>query len=113
VQIRADAVGEDYVWCWNTDITKRCDSSPVHVSFRQSTFQGVPLSLDRIRKRKQEFVPSLSQDGRIDHVILDHMAKQVPLEQIARNIAAQFSHQFPSWQEALNRVADLSVKYSS
>jgi len=112
VQIRADLAGEDYVWGWNTDITTGPDASRTLVSFRQSTFQGAPVSLENLRKRAQTFVPTLNEDSRIDRVILQQMADGLPLDQIARNLVGQFSHRFPTWQNALDRVADLSTKYS-
>jgi protein arginine N-methyltransferase 1 len=112
LQIRADLAGEDYVWGWNTDITTGADASRTLVSFRQSTFQGTSLSPESLRKRAQTFVPTLNEDGRIDRVILQQMADGLPLDQIARNLAGQFPHRFPTWQNALDRAADLSTKYS-
>jgi hypothetical protein len=111
-QIRADLAGEDYVWGWNTDITTGANASRTLVSFRQSTFQGTALSPEDLRKRAQTFVPTLNEDGCIDHVILQQMADGLPLDQIAQNVAAQFPRRFPTWQNALDRVANLSVKYS-
>jgi protein arginine N-methyltransferase 1 len=112
VQIRADLIGGDYVWCWNTDITSRaCPSRPL-ASFRQSTFHGSLLSPARLRKRASAFVPTLNEDGRADCMILQQMADGLPLNQIARNLADQFSRLFPTSQKALDRVGDLSAKYS-
>jgi protein arginine N-methyltransferase 1 len=112
VQIRADFVGEDYVWCWNTDITTpSCPSRPL-ASFRQSTFHGSLLSPAWLRKRAGAFVPTLNEDGRLDCMILEQMADGLSLNQIVRNIAEQFSHLFPTPQKALDRVGDLSAKYS-
>ena len=112
VQMRADFAGEDYVWGWNTDITTGPDASRSLVSFRQSTFLGAPLSPGSLRKRARTFVPALNDDGCIDRVILQQMADGLPLAQIAQNVATQFSRRFPAWQNALDRVADLSTKYS-
>ena len=112
LQIRADLAGEDYVWGWNSDITMGADSPRTLVSFRQSTFQGAPVSPENLRKRAQTFVPTLNEDSRIDRVILQQMADGLPLGQIARNLLGQFSHRFPTWQNALDHVAGLSTKYS-
>lgn len=112
VQIRADLVGGDYVWSWNTDITTETDPARPLTSFRQNTFQGSLLSPEQLRRRAQAFVPTLNQDGHIDRIILQQMTKRVPLNQIALNVAAQFPHLFPAPQKALDRVADLSAKYS-
>lgn len=42
LRLAAKMVGDDYVWRWDTDFPK--------TSFKQSTFFGVPLSLERVRK---------------------------------------------------------------
>jgi len=109
VQIRADLVSEQYLWRWDTEITTTAGPPAV---FRQSTFMGTPLSLEDLRKRAQTFVPTLNEDSRIDRAILQQMADGLPLDQIARNLVGQFSHRFPTWQNALDRAADLSTKYS-
>jgi hypothetical protein len=109
VNIRADFVGGDYVWCWNTDITTPAVPCRPLASFRQSTFHGSLLSPAQLRKRASAFVPTLNEDGRVDCMILQQMADGLPLNQIARTVAEQFPHLF---QKALDRVADLSAKYS-
>ena len=44
VLLRADLVQQDYVWGWTTDFTEQ------KIRFEQSTFFGVPLSVERLRK---------------------------------------------------------------
>lgn len=44
VKLRADLVKDDYVWCWDTDFTDQ------KIGFRQSTFYGVALSPEQLRK---------------------------------------------------------------
>jgi len=112
VHIRADLAGEDYIWRWNTDVTMGADTSRTRVSFRQSTFLGAPLSPESLRKRARTFVPALNEDGCIAREILRQMADGLPLDQIAQNVATQFPRRFPTWQNALDHVADLSAKYS-
>ena len=45
VKLRADLVQDDYVWTWDTDFTDQ------KISFRQSTFFGVALSPEQLRKK--------------------------------------------------------------
>lgn len=45
VRLRADLVKDDYVWTWATDFTDR------RIEFRQSTFYGVALSPEQLRKK--------------------------------------------------------------
>ena len=45
VRLRADLVENDYVWTWATDFTDQ------RIEFRQSTFFGVALSPEQLRKK--------------------------------------------------------------
>ena len=45
VRLRADHVQNDYVWTWATDFTDQ------KISFRQSTFYGVPLSNQQLKSK--------------------------------------------------------------
>jgi len=49
VVLRADLVGGDYVWTWETRVNSGAGTSLPH--FRQSTFLGSPLSQVQLRKR--------------------------------------------------------------
>ena len=45
LKLRADLVKDDYVWRWDTDFTDQ------KIGFRQSTFYGVALSAEQLRKK--------------------------------------------------------------
>jgi hypothetical protein len=45
VKLRADLVQDDYVWTWDTDFTDQ------KIGFRQSTFFGMALSPEQLRKK--------------------------------------------------------------
>lgn len=45
VRLRADHVQNDYVWSWTTDFTDQ------KIAFEQSTFYGVPLSTEQLKKK--------------------------------------------------------------
>jgi protein arginine N-methyltransferase 1 len=45
VKLRADLVRDDYVWTWDTDFADQ------KIGFRQSTFFGVALSTEQLRKK--------------------------------------------------------------
>jgi len=45
LSLRADLVRDDYVWSWATDFTDQ------KVNFKQSTFYGVALSPEQLRKK--------------------------------------------------------------
>ena len=112
VRLRADLVEGDYLWRWDTTATRADDPGSIKAGFRQSTFQGVDLSPASLRKRRDDFVPTLSADGHVDALILEAMGQQRPLGDIAKELTVRFADRFPDPQDALDRVAKLSVRYS-
>jgi type I protein arginine methyltransferase len=112
VRLRADLVEGDYVWRWDTTVTGGGPVGSPKASFQQSTFQGMDLSPETLRKRRDDFEPILSVDGEIDAAVLTEMAQKRPLRDIADEIANRFPDQFSTRKAALDRVASLSVKYS-
>jgi protein arginine N-methyltransferase 1 len=112
VALRANLVGEDYVWRWDSRIFGQGSPGQVRAQFQQSTFAGVPLSPARLQKRAAGHVPTLNEDGRIDRLILTLLGEGTSLGEIASRVAAHFPHHFATWQSALTRVGDLSEKYS-
>ena len=111
VRLRADHVGGDYTWAWETTVVAAGASSP-KASYRQSTFFGTPFAPARLRKRAHTFVPRPNEDARIDRRILELMAEGLTVGDIADRIAADFPERFASRIGALTRAADLSERYS-
>ncbi|HEY6660845.1 MAG TPA: 50S ribosomal protein L11 methyltransferase [Pyrinomonadaceae bacterium] len=54
LRLAARMVNDDYVWRWDTDFFARDDEAHPKVSFKQSTFFGVPLSQAQLRKLSQK-----------------------------------------------------------
>jgi type I protein arginine methyltransferase len=50
LRLAAKVVKDDYVWRWDTDVFASDDETRPKVSFRQSTFFGVPLSSKKLRE---------------------------------------------------------------
>lgn len=109
--LRADLVGGDYVWGWDSVVRSGGPGGPVKASFRQSTFLGTPLAGEGLRKRAATYRAALTEDGEIDRFILSRMDGATPLGDIARQTAAQFPGRFPQWRDALARVGDLAYRY--
>lgn len=53
VRMSARLVGDDYVWRWDTEFLTGDDEARPKVSFKQSTFFGVPLSPAKLKKFKR------------------------------------------------------------
>ena len=113
VEIRADVVGDDYIWSWNTDIRAPDSRGSIKAQFRQSQFLGAPISADWLRKSGASFVPSPNREACIDKVIFDLLFEGLSLEEISRRVSDRFPERFPTWRKALTRVGDMSLRYSS
>ena len=102
VILRADLVGDRYMWGWETSTPK--------AKFTQSEFFGEPLSPDKLRKQAAAHVPRLNEDARDDQLILQLMGAGKPLGDIARELEAAFPGRFRRWEDALTRVGELSLR---
>lgn len=101
VRLIADFVNNDYVWRWETDFP--------NVSFKQSTFFGVPLSPAQLRKRSSSYAPVVNDDGAIARFVLSRIDGTNSIEQIATELTAQF----PDIRgNALDLVSEITQKYS-
>ena len=109
VALRADLVGDDYIWRWDSRVMER---SEVKASFTQSTFFATPLSLAQLRKRASSHAPTLNEDGQIERFILSLMDGKTSLEEIARRVSDKFPAHFAKWSDALTRASELSLKFS-
>jgi protein arginine N-methyltransferase 1 len=113
LSLRADLVGEDYVWSWNTQIRAPGSCGQVKAQFRQSSFFASPMLLDEMRKRASTHQPKLSEDGEIALLVLEMMGRGCTLESIARRVCARFGQRFPDWQSALGHVGAFSAEYGA
>jgi protein arginine N-methyltransferase 1 len=112
VDIRADLVGDDYIWSWNSSIRGPNGRGPVKAQYRQTNFLSAPVSEDWLHKSAASFVPSPNDEASIDGMILDLLFAGISLEEISRRVADRFPQRFPEWRKALTRVGDLSLRYS-
>ncbi|HKO96939.1 MAG TPA: class I SAM-dependent methyltransferase [Pyrinomonadaceae bacterium] len=111
LHIRAELVGDDYVWCWQAHVIGK---SPDHVkaNFKQSTFLGVPFSPTNLKKQASCYVPTLNEEGRVNALILQLMDGQISLEMIAKRLQEHFPAKYADWKEALTDASAVSLKYS-
>jgi protein arginine N-methyltransferase 1 len=103
VSLRADLVGEDYVWTWET----RCKE---HL-FRQSSFAGAPLSAKSLSRRAAHHRPMLGREGQIAQFVLERMAASLTLAEIGAELARAFPQRFRTEREAFDYAAKLSAEY--
>jgi hypothetical protein len=99
----------EYLWTWETRIMRA--GSERH-RFRQSDFFSEPLAPAKLRRHSAGHVASLTEDATIDAAIIGLMGERLTLGEVARQIAQRHPDRFVTWHDALERVADLSSRYS-
>jgi len=109
--LRADLVADDYVWTWETRIDRRNPPSEP-VIFRQSTFFNEVYSPSQLWKSSAGHIPTLNQEGLAKRFILERMNGEFSLETIAHELMKSFPLKFPTFQESLNQVVQISKQYS-
>lgn len=112
VGLRADLIGDDYIWSWNTKIYAPGSTPEIRAEFRQSSFFSSPVHPTQLHKRAAGYRPTLSEDGEIALLILKLMRERCTLEHIARRVSERFPSRFPDWPEALGHVGRFSGEYS-
>lgn len=112
IALRANLVGDEYVWRWDSSVSAAGETERPRVQYRQSTFFARPLTAESLQRLGPGHVPRLHEHGRIDLVILTRMAEGVPLGDIARDLARSFPQRFPTFEDAMERVGELSASCS-
>jgi protein arginine N-methyltransferase 1 len=105
--LRADLVGDDYVWTWHTAILAAGDAAP-KARFTQSTHFATPLTPTRLAKRAASYRPSLNEQGELMREVLEGMRERATVAEIARRVASRFPARFRRAQDALDYVAELA-----
>jgi protein arginine N-methyltransferase 1 len=112
VDLRADPVAGDYVWQWTTQTTCALSSDKSERRFHQSSLFGNLLGPEQLRKMSDQHIASLNEEGVVHMRALELMNSRRPLGQIAETMAAEFPKRFPSSDDALGFVGDLSARWS-
>jgi hypothetical protein len=112
VDLQAKLIGNDYVWCWNTQIHSLTDPEKICARFEQSELQSFPLSLSSLRKAGSRYIPQLLEEGRMHLRVFELMDGQRSLEGIARQLTGEFPQRFARWQDALAYAGQIAQEYS-
>ena len=111
VNLEAILLENDYIWRWNTQIDSPNGSGSA-LRFEQSQLSGAVLSLAKLRQSASDYVPQLSEEGRLHRRALELMDGKNSLEAISHQLAAEFPQRFARWQQALSYAAKLSQDHS-
>ena len=112
VDLRADPIGSDYIWQWTTHTISASSSDTNESLYHQSSLFSNLLGPEQLRKMSDRHVPSLKEEGVVHMRALELMNNRRPLGQIAEAMAAEFPKRFPSSDDALRFVGELSARWS-
>jgi hypothetical protein len=113
VDIRADMVDERYIWTWDTRVIEGGAGGRVKADFHQSTFLGLPLSGNLLKRLAPGHVPGVSREGRVVRFVLEQMEAGRSVEDIARALLEQHPSAFSDERAALGRVRAISAQYGA
>ena len=112
VDLEALLVENDYVWRWTTCIEPLAGSGVPLIHFDQSQLTGQVLSAAQLHRKAADYVPHLSEQGRLRRRTFELMDGALSLEEIARRLAAEFPECFPRWEQALSYAGRISEEYT-
>src|SRR5262249_34968395 len=112
VDLETNLLENDYMWCWETHIESNVEVSDASTSFKQSQLDGAVLSPAKLRRSASDYVPHLSEEGRLYYRALELMDGNTPLGSVARRLAAEFPQRFARWELALSYAAKISQEHA-
>jgi hypothetical protein len=80
--------------------------------YYQSSLFSNFLGPEQLRKMSDQHIPSLKEEGVIHMRALELMNSRRRLREIAEAMASEFPKRFPSSDDALGFVGDLSARWS-
>jgi type I protein arginine methyltransferase len=111
VTIKANLVGDDYIWSWYTQVATGTDPHSLKADFQQSTFFSVPRSPKSLEQRADNYIPIVNEFAKIDPIALNLMTAGKSLGEIAHQLHQQFANRFATVTKAQSYAADLARKY--
>jgi len=112
VRLTAKLVESDYIWRWTTRIEPPEGSRDPSIHFDQSQLGGAVLSIEQLHRAAADYIPNLSEEGRLRRRALELMNGELSLEQIAHVLVKEFPQRFRGWQQALSYAGEVSQEFS-
>ena len=111
LRFRANLIENNYLWSWNGHVVDAATGATRN-PFRQSTFGSRVIAKDAAKTRSSEMVPERSTAMQIDADCLALVDGGTDQETIAKTLMARYPEALPSFQQALDRVVSLLLRYS-
>jgi len=112
VSLGARLIEDEYVYRWASRIEPLTGSGDAPVHFEQSQLMGEMLSVAKLQRLAADYVPHLSEDGRLHRRTFELMDGRASIEEIAHRLGAEFPQRFSTWKQALSYAGVVSRKYS-
>lgn len=112
VSLDARLIEDDYIYRWTSRIEPLAGSGDTPVHFEQSQLMGEIFSVAKLRRLAADYVPHLSEEGRLHRRTFELMDGRASIEEIAHRLAAEFPQHFSTWKQALSYAGVISRKYS-
>jgi protein arginine N-methyltransferase 1 len=110
VELAANLVGSEYVWRWSVDARDRGGARKA--SYRQSSFQAMPVNPARLQARAGDYVPQAGDESRAAARALALFEQRLPVEAIAAQLCREFPALYATAPErARELVGDLSDRF--
>ena len=105
IEVKLDAVftGNDYEWNWASTVWRNGQAAPT-AQFKQSTFQGRPITPQSLAKRTGGFRPRRNEAAEMQRFLLERMDGTTSNAELAAAMRAAFPQAFPAESAALARV---------
>ncbi len=108
VKLRADLVGRGYIWAWATRVFA---GTREKAAFEQSNWEGLELTLARVRRASPEQRVMLNDAGQVDAYVLAAMSSGMTNGEIATALLERFPGVVVDRDSALVRVGELARRY--
>lgn len=112
VSLEAKLVQEEYIWRWATRIEPLERAGAPLIHFEQSQLDGMVLSAKQLQRKAADYVPNLSEEGRLRGRTFELMDGKTSLEEVAHRLATEFPQRFSRWEQALSYAGAISQEYS-
>lgn len=110
VSLDAFLGGDEYQWRWETTVRSGHDPSLTRTHFKQSTLDGTVVARERLRRRRNDYVPEPTQNQDLFRFVLERIDGNHSLDTIARDLAASYPARFREWTQALAFAGEVVEK---
>jgi hypothetical protein len=111
MRISANHVGDDYVWRWNSTVSKP-GSGQLEAQFQQCSLYAAPFVPADLARGAAAAVPVLNAEGQVERFVLESIDGSTANQEIARRLLERFPGRFARFNDALGRVGALARQFA-